>query len=604
MNQRNRMKSNRLTTVVILLAVTLVVLLGLLFAQGSFGRGIIADSPKPSAGTSPSPTKTVEPTSDPTPTPEPTPPPEITDPEQLVLDIASLPSYVSKTTVSEGIYQKKFSDGGTITYSVYQNDKKVDYKPDYVLAFPRAKVYTEQKGVTTFRGNNYRDTASYGTRDIKEKKLEIIWEHGTGAISAHNSYWPGSGWTGQPIIINWPEETRKIMNLNSEFKNKDLIEVIYPILDGNIYFLDLETGKPTRNKINLGFTIKGTGMADPRGYPLFYTGMGLNENNGKTTEFKYRAYNLLDQSEIFSIMGRDALSYRGKWGAFDSSGVLNKETDTLINVGENGLIYKTKLNTKFDAANGTLSMSPEVTKFQYKSSYNSPGADYGIENSPAIYRNLMYTVDNGGTLLCLDINKLEPVWMYDIKDDTDSTIVLEEEEGGVFIYTANEVDKRCTGGKASKADSNIRKFNALTGELVWQRDYTCYYRSGINGGVLGTPLLGKDDISDRIIFPVCFTGSQMDGKLVALDKKTGEEIWVRELTNYSWSSPVDIKSDDGKTYALLCGYDGFMRLFDPMTGEDLDKVSLGVNIESSPSVYNDIAVVGSYAQKIFGVKIK
>ena len=91
---------------------------------------------------------------------------------------------------------------------------------------------------------------------------------------------------------------------------------------------------------------------------------------------------------------------------------------------------------------------------------------------------------------------------------------------------------------------------------------------------------------------------------MALDKKTGEEIWVRKLDHYSWSSPVDIKSDDGKTYGLLCGYDGFMRLFDPMTGEDLDKVSLGVNIESSPSVYNDIAVVGSYAQKIFGVKIK
>ena len=604
MNQRNRTQSNRLTTVVILLAVTLVVLLGLLFAQGSFGKGIIADSPKPSAGNTPSPTKTAEPTPDPTPTPEPTPPPEITDPEQLVLDIASLPSYVSKTTVSEGVYQKKFSDGGTITYSVYQNDKKVDYKPSYTLAFPRAKAYTEQEGVTTFRGNNYRDTASYGTRDIKEKKLEIIWEQGTGAISAHNSYWPGSGWTGQPIIINWPEETRKIMNLNAEFKNKDLTEVIYPILDGNIYFLDLETGKPTRNKINLGFTIKGTGMVDPRGYPLFYTGMGLNENNGKYTEFKYRAYNLLDQTEIFSIKGKDALSYRGSWGAFDSSAILSKETDTLINVGENGLIYKTKLNTRFDAVSGTLSMSPEVTKFQYKSSYNSPGADYGIENSPAIYRNLMYTIDNGGTLLCLDINKLEPVWMYDIKDDTDSTIVLEEEEDGVFIYTANEVDKRCAGGKASKADCNIRKFNALTGELVWQKDYTCYYRSGINGGVLGTPLIGKDDIADRIMFPVCFTGSQMDGKFVALNKKTGEEIWVRDLTNYSWSSPVAIKSDDGKTYGLLCGYDGYMRLFDPMTGEDIDKVSLGVNIESSPSVYNDIAVVGSYAQKIFGVRIK
>lgn len=598
-------KSNKLITVVVLLAVTLIALTALLLMQGGFGNGLANTSPTPSGNVSQSPGATpVDTTPEPTLTPEPTPTPEITDPELLVLEIQDPPSLVSKTTVSEGTYQKKFSDGGTITYSVYQNNKKVDYKPEYVLAFPSDKAYTEQAGVTTFRGNNYRNTASYGTRDIKEKKLEIIWEHGTGAISAHNSYWPGSGWTGQPIIINWPKETTNVMNVSDQFKNKDLTEVIYPILDGKIYFLDLQTGTPTRNKINLGFSIKGTGMVDPRGYPLFYTGMGLNENNGRYTDFKYRIYSLIDQSEIFSIMGRDSLSYRGSWGAFDSSAVLNKETDTLINVGENGLIYKTKLNTKYDPISGTISISPQVTKLQYKSSYNEAASDYGIENSPAIYRNLMFTVDNGGTLLCTDINKLEPIWMYDTKDDTDSTIVLEETEDGVFIYTANEVDKRCTGGKANKADCNIRKFNALTGELIWQKDYTCYYRSGINGGVLGTPLMGKDDISNMIIFPVCFTGSQMDGKLIALDKKTGEEIWVRELPLYSWSSPVDILSDDGKTYGLFCGYDGHMHLFDPMTGEDLDSISLGANVESSPSVYDDIAVVGSYAQKIFGVRIK
>ena len=181
MNKSGSNQSNRLMTVVILLAITLVVLLGVLFAQKYLGNGIIASSPSPSASISPSPSGTEQPAPDPTPTPEPTPPPEITDPEQLVLDITELPNYVSRTTVSEGTYQKKFSDGATITYSVYQNNKKVDYKPEYTLAFPRAKAYTEQAGVTTFRGNNYRDTASYGTRDIKEKKLEIIWEHGTGA---------------------------------------------------------------------------------------------------------------------------------------------------------------------------------------------------------------------------------------------------------------------------------------------------------------------------------------------------------------------------------------------------------------------------------------
>ncbi len=604
--KQQKNKSNRMVTVVVLLAITLIALLTLFLIQGGLGNGLANNSPIPTGDVSPNASKIPIDTNTPEPTltPEPTPTPEITDPEQLVLEIQNPPSFVSKTAISEGTYQKKFSDGATVTYSVYQNNKKVEYKPEYVLAFPSDKAYTEQAGVTAFRGNNYRNIASYGTRDVKEKKLEIIWDYAIGAVSAQNSYWPGTGWTGQPIIINWPKETRNIMNINDQFKSADLTEVIYPTFDGNIYFLDLKTGKPTRNKINLGFTIKGTGMVDPRGYPLFYTGMGLRENNGRYTDFKYRIYNLIDQSEIFTFLGKDSLSHRGTWGAFDSSGLLSQETDTLIQVGENGIIYKIKLNTNFNALSGTMSMSPEITKFLYKSSYNEVSSDYGIESSPAIYRNLMYTVDNGGTLLCTDINKLEPVWMYDTKDDTDSTVVIEETEDGVFIYTANEVDKRCAGGKSSKADANIRKFNALTGELVWQKDYTCYYRSYINGGVLGTPLIGKNDISDMIIFPFCFTGGQMDGKLVALDKKTGEEIWVRELPLYSWSSPVDILSDDGKTYGIFCGYDGFMHLFDPMTGEDLDSVSLGANIESSPSVYDDIAVVGSYAQKIFGVKIK
>lgn len=55
MNKSGSNQSNRLMTVVILLAITLVVLLGVLFAQKYLGNGIIASSPSPSASISPSP---------------------------------------------------------------------------------------------------------------------------------------------------------------------------------------------------------------------------------------------------------------------------------------------------------------------------------------------------------------------------------------------------------------------------------------------------------------------------------------------------------------------------------------------------------------------
>ena len=83
-----------------------------------------------------------------------------------------------------------------------------------------------------------------------------------------------------------------------------------------------------------------------------------------------------------------------------------------------------------------------------------------------------------------------------------------------------------------------------------------------------------------------------------------ELVWERDLAAYSWSSPVPIKGDDGRTYAVFCDSAGSMHLFDPRTGKDLDVISLGANVESSPSVYNNMIVVGSYAKKIFGIKIK
>lgn len=58
-------------------------------------------------------------------------------------------------------------------------------------------------------------------------------------------------------------------------EQEDLVEVIYAALDGYIYFLDLDTGEPTRDALWLGYTFKGSGSLDPRGYPILYVGSRL-----------------------------------------------------------------------------------------------------------------------------------------------------------------------------------------------------------------------------------------------------------------------------------------------------------------------------------------
>lgn len=603
--RKRRFNPVKFLTFLILIAVTITVITLVITGKLPFMPDNLKAAGSPTPISSPTPTSEISQppesnTPEPTlmPTPEPMPE-ESTD--RTILDVSWEDPAVFTGAMAYGNNSKTFykSDGTTMNYWVFENNQPVEYTPKGEINFGSPDDYADLKGVTAFRGNNYRDTASYGTRTINEKKLEIVWSHEIGVIRAENSIWPGTGWTGQPLLVNWSEDVRKMMNINAEFREKDLVEVIYPTLDGNIYFLDLETGKPTRNKINVGFPMKGTGMVDPRGYPILYAGIGLNENGDNITEFKYKMFNLIDQTTLYDIIGRDPVAFR-KWGAFDSSAILDKKTDTFIEAAENGLIYRVKLNTNFDREAGTIAISPQLTKYRYKDSTN---IELGIENSPAYYKNYMYFCDNGGIFQCLDLNTLKPVWTYDVGDDTDSSPVIEETAEGVFVYTANQVDKRSQVSK-SRENSNIRKFNALTGELVWQKDYSCVYSYYINGGALGTPLLGKDDISDIIIFTICFTGSAQDGILVALDKETGEEVWKRQLDAYSWGSPVAVKSSEGKTYGLFTDFSGLLHLFDPKTGKDLHTVSLGANIESSPAVYNGMIVVGSYAKKIFGIKIK
>ncbi len=569
-------------------------------ASDTSAPGVSGSETNTAAGTDTSNTAAATTAFVPTPpiTADPTPPP-VTDPKDLIVSWETPAVFDGANAFSDQKQTMTGTDGATIDYWVLKNGAPVTgVQAPQPMSFGDAQSYTAIEGVLSFRGNNYRTNPAWGTANVSQKKLEIVWTKDDGAVSTSESYWPGSGWTGQPLLVHWPESTRNAMNISDEMKAKDLVEVIYPVFDGSIYFLDLETGKPTRDPIKVGFTFKGTGFIDPRGYPILYCGQGLNENNGTYGEFNYHIFNLLDQTEMYALYGRDNLAFR-EWGAWDSSGLLNAQTDTMIECAENGMVYLTKLNTQYDEAAKTLSITPQITRYRYRASYSD---ELGIENSPAAYKNYLYFCDNGGTFQCLDLNTLTPKWIFNTGDDTDCTTTIEETADGAVLYTANEIDKRASVTKQG-ADCEIRKLDALTGELLWEYKVPCIYHYYLNGGALATPLVGQNDISDLIIFNICLTGSESDGKLIALDKATGKLVWERNLAAYSWSSPVAILGDDGKTYAVFCDSAGSMHLFDPRTGSDLDVISLGANVESSPAVYNDMIVVGSYAQKIFGIKI-
>ena len=474
-----------------------------------------------------------------------------------------------------------------------------DYQPASTVAFGAPQTYTQVPGVLVFRGNNARSAPAYGTAEVSEAKLQVAWTQDTGEVRGDGSYWPGAGWTGQPLLVNWPEATRKAMGYADEFANDpDFTEVIYPTFTGVIYRLDLATGKQTRAPIDTGCGYKGTGSIDPRGYPLLYAGQGLDDMDGVNCPWQYRVFDLIQNKQVAGWGGTDPAAPRKDWGAFDSSALVNGASDTLIEPAENGLVYKAKLNAKFDPVAKTVSVDPQLTRMEYRTPSSSK---YGIESSAVAYRNLMFASDNDGNLICWDANTMAVVWVRDIGDDSDASMVLEETPEGVFLYHGNTLDHR--GGTDAEQVTNLRKINALTGELVWEYKVPTLHDSPNNGGLLATPLLGTGEISDLIIFNVSKTSSLKAGDMVALDRKTGELVWKRHLKRYSWSSPVQITSTTGKAYGIVTDSGGTMHLFDPNTGADLSTLSLGKNTEASPAVYGNMIVVASYARRIWGIKI-
>ncbi|WP_163195527.1 pyrrolo-quinoline quinone [Clostridium thermarum] len=456
--------------------------------------------------------------------------------------------------------------------------------------FDSSEPYSDVEGVTCFRGNNLRNGGSFGNIDLKEEKLEKLWEVNIGAIDS----WTGVGWNGQTAIVKWSEEIKKDMNLYEEKKNKkDLTEVIYAALDGYVHFLDLEDGKATRDKLWIGAPIKGSLTVDPRGLPLLYVGQGIDKRGSQHVSFAYRIFSLTDFSKLYEIKGMDDFAVR-KWGAFDSTSLIDKKNDFFYICGENGLFYSGKLNTNYE--NGKVTISPQIDKYKYSTNKTK---DRGIENSIAIYENYGFFADNDGILQCLDLRTLKPVWARYVNDDTDSTIVLERDNEGLNLYTASEVDKQGNGGY-----SFVRKINGATGGVLWENKYKCYYDSNTNGGALATPISGKEELKELAIFNIARTPNYNSGILVAMNKNTGEEVWKLILDNYCWSSPLALYSKDGKGYIIQCDSAGRAFLIEGISGKILDIIDLEANVEGTPAAFDDIIVVGTRGGKIIGFKVK
>ena len=548
------------------------------------------------------------------------------------------PTPTPKPALSSDVTVTRVDSANPAQYG-FSNAIKVDgkdvssYKRSDPLSFGRDMEYSQLPGVTTFGGNNYRNSFAYGTATVSDKRLREQWTKSIGSLGN----WSGTGWTGQPLIVQWPAETVAVMNVKQSFKDtgEPLTEVIYPTMDGNIYFLELGSGSATRDAISTGIVQKGTACVDPRGYPLLYVGQGIPAQNEQGNAAAYvRVYSLITGEQIGQFGGFDWFARR-IWQAYDGSPMV--ANDTLVYGGENGIFYTVKLNAEFDVAEGTVSIKPDgLIKSRYEgagySRDDTKGARwYGIESSVSAFRNFAFFTDNGGRMQCVDLNTMAIKYVVDVTDESDASVVVEEsyDDNTIYLYTGSQV--RSTGKDLPDGFgySYQRKINGLTGAIIWEKRWICSTGdASASGGNVATPHAGRGQISNLVIYSFSLAALSDNaasaqaaqttdaaetadaaseflpqtnasgtystgGRIVAYDKATGNIIWDIEQTNDYWSSPVVVYDPQGKAYLIQCDRGGYVTMYDASSGIMLNSIDVGSRIDSTPAVFDNLLVVGT-----------
>lgn len=460
-----------------------------------------------------------------------------------------------------------------------------------------APINTSYAGVSMFRGNARR--AFYGLGPVPFKPRELWHFPRDGVMSAPSSeggktvVWAGTGWTGQPVVVEWEGRTR----------------VMFGAYDRALHFLDAGSGERFLPDLFTGDIIKGSVMFDPDGYPLLYSG-------SRDNYFRIVAIDREEATVLWKLSAYDVPNptWNDDW---DSSPVVIG--DYLFEGGENSYFYIVKLNRAY-GADGLVTVDPEVLlaypAFDRKL-FDAIGDNIvSIENSPAVFLDTkrgdrVYFANGGGRVVGLDIDVLglsaagygpggqapgtwggpapvrslpalpddaefPEVFRYWMGDDVDATLVLDEEGS---LYVAAELERNLP--RAAEVGQLVKLDPYTTADpLVWS--VTDPPRGGV-GGIWATPALHGD-----MLYVPTHTG-----RLLGVNRHTGEIVWEKPFSYHAWSSPVVV--DDillvGDAEGILHAYDVSDAVANP---PQLWEVAVGAGgIESTPVVWKGRIYVGT-----------
>ena len=432
----------------------------------------------------------------------------------------------------------------------------------------------EVPGLLTFRGN---PTRTYYGRGAVPSAPKVDWYYpqdggmcSSSSAKGVTKTWCGMGWTGQPAV----------------FQRDGRTWVVFGAYDGSVHFMDGETGEDILPPFDTGDIIKGSVTVDPDGYPIVYSG-------SRDNYFRALAIDRPGQAVELWKLSADAVAptlWNNDWDG--SALVLD---DYLLEGGENSQFHMVKLNRSY-GEDGLVQIDPKLV-------FNTPSWDQqvindlagnrakemSVEGSVAVSGNTVYFANSGGLVSGWDLGPLvdgtgEPTRTLRFwnGDDTDASIVI---DGEGFLYVSAEYER---GNARAGEVGQLMKLDPRKPDdpVVWSYDD----RVAATAGFWGTAALYEDVVIN----------ATNGGKLLALDRATGEERWSIDLTGPTWQSPVIV--DDTLVYGdcngVLRGYD----VSDTTTAPpELWEVRLGGCIEATPAVWDGRIYIGTRAGRIFAL---
>ena len=473
------------------------------------------------------------------------------------------------------------------------------YVRETPIDMPAGDAYQVQPwGVTTWRGSSYRQNAAVGTLEGAAVGLELAWTTETGALylDAYEHFW-GFSWYSQPAIVKWPLELRRSMiTLTDEAWNTaGLREVIFPSLDGKVYFLTLTDGTATRDAIDVGYPLLGAATLHPLGYPLMLTGQYSDMLRYGRGSIGAHWHELLTQRSIRFVDGRmEALGVNdADTGAFSTSALIDHNTNTAVSLSKDGYLYTVQLDTRL-YTDGTGNELGEFTvDFAPAVIARVTEDDEEVTTALSMDGSLLYFGTDRGRLICVDTTTMQTRWTLQLSGPLYATPALEQTADGLVVY-------------AGSADA-VYCLDTGSGEVIWQKRFTA--ADGLaDHGVIASPVVGQNAL-DGLVFFAATTQNNREGRvdshLVALDKLTGEVVW-KQVVSTAEASPAAVYDASGSGWVISVDRYGGLTLLDGLTGQVLDTLFLDMRAMSSPAVYGDMLVVGGAADqggRVFGVRI-